>query len=415
MKSAQPTRRQRGTMLALIAAGAIAIMGSAALAVDIGYFFTVRNQMQNAIDAAALAAAQGLINDPGNYTESGMAKRWAIETAAKNMAAGQPVILSPSDITFPTPNTAKIRYEKTVDTFLGRAIGINEVDLKVAAKAVPSTGVSGAVAGSGVRPWAILDQFGHGALCVPVNDCESPKPHGEFKNYPHTWNGVTVQSDHYKSPYDPEFDRWDLSAESDCGQVTGLLNPRDVTGQRVTLKSFKSCNGSNPWLTPGNFGPIALGSTGASTYQTNIVQGYRGLVRIGDILPTETGDMVGPTQKGVRDLVAQDPNAYMTRNAAGRWVVLSPLRPGIVNESPRIVPIPLYGVYHTPGNGRTTFKVVSIASFFVEGSNGKEVWGRFVQIRAKNADHHATPSIGGVSTTSGSGRMVNTTLLVETP
>jgi hypothetical protein len=103
----------------------------------------------------------------------------------------------------------------------------------------------------------------------------------------------------------------------------------------------------------------------------------------------------------------------MTKNASGRWVVISPNHP--INESPRIVPIPLYGVFHTPDNGHSDFRVVSIASFFIEGASGKEVWGRFVQVCAKNSDQRATPPTGGVSATSGSGRMVNTTLLSDAP
>lgn len=421
-------RAEKGTMLVLIAAGAVAIMGAAALAVDIGYFFTVRNQLQNAADAAALAAVQGLIADPGNYADNGTAKRWAIETAAKNLADGQPVILTPADILFPNPSTARVNIQRTVDTFLGRAIGITSADLKVTAKAVPSEAISGAVLGNGLRPWAIFDQFGHGSLCVPFNDCEvNPTPHGEFKNYPHTWNGVTVQSDHYKSPYDPEFNGWDLSSQSDCGQVTGLINPRDVNGTRYTLKQFASCNSgkknnngngngnnnsnSNPWLTPGNYGAVALGSNGASTYRENIRNGYQGLVQIGDLLPTEPGNMVGPTSQGVNDLIAKDPSAYMVRNAAGRWVVMSPNFP--VNESPRIVPIPLYSYAHSPGNGRSNFKVTNIAFFFVEGSNGRDVWGRFVASRCKVGERTAPSPNAGTSTVSGGGRMVLTGRLTD--
>jgi hypothetical protein len=156
---------------------------------------------------------------------------------------------------------------------------------------------------------------------------------------------------------------------------------------------------------------VALGGNGASVYRENIRDGYQGVVCIGDILPTEPGNMVGPTSQGVNDLIAKDPAAYMTRNAAGRWVVISPNYP--VNESPRIVPIPMYSYAHAPGNGRTDFQVTSIGSFFVEGSDGRDVRGRFIQLRAKSSENTAPPPTNGMPTVGGGGRMVLTGRLTE--
>ncbi len=427
MRRITKQRRQQGTMLVLVAAGAVALLGAGALAVDIGYFFTVRNQMQNAADAAAIAAAQGLIADPGNFSDNGTAKQWAIQIAAKNKAAGQPVTLSPSDITFPSGNVVQVRINKTVPTFLGKVLGVAQVNLRVAAAAVPSRGVKGGPMGDGLRPWTIPDQFAHGGLCVPANDCEvNITPHGEFKDYPHTWNGFPVNSDYYKSPYDEDFEGVDLT-NMDCGTVTGYISPRDVNGELITLKEFKYCdsgsggngkgNGKggssseNPWRTPGNFGAIALGGNGASVYRSNIANGYQGLVSIGDILTTEPGVNNGPTIQGVAELILKDPGAHMMRNDAGKWVVISPKYR--INESPRIVPIPLYSVYDPPGNGRSTFTVSSIASFFIEGTDGKSVWGRFVHIRIRNGEEAGEPPHSNSNTVAGGGPMINTARMVD--
>jgi uncharacterized membrane protein len=66
-----PKGRQwdRGSIVVLVAAGVVAIVGVTSLAIDVGYLYVVRNQLQNAVDAAALAGAQGLLAQPGNYGE----------------------------------------------------------------------------------------------------------------------------------------------------------------------------------------------------------------------------------------------------------------------------------------------------------------------------------------------------------
>ena len=58
-------------------------------------------------------------------------------------------------------------------------------------------------------------------------------------------------------------------------------------GQKVVLKQGQ--------VGAGNWGPLALGASGADTYRTNIENGYSGVVTVGDSLNTETGNVVGPT------------------------------------------------------------------------------------------------------------------------
>lgn len=57
-------------------------------------------------------------------------------------------------------------------------------------------------------------------------------------------------------------------------------------------------------LSPGNFGALALGGTGANRYRNNIKNGYLSSVSTGDILDTEEGNMAGPTTQGLKDLLA---------------------------------------------------------------------------------------------------------------
>jgi len=52
-----------GSMAVVIAIGMVVLLGMAALAVDVGHLYTVKNEMQNTVDAASLAAAKALIHE----------------------------------------------------------------------------------------------------------------------------------------------------------------------------------------------------------------------------------------------------------------------------------------------------------------------------------------------------------------
>jgi len=56
----QQTRQQRGTILVLTSVTLVGMVGMLALAVDLGYLFSLHTQLQNGVNAAALAAGAGL-------------------------------------------------------------------------------------------------------------------------------------------------------------------------------------------------------------------------------------------------------------------------------------------------------------------------------------------------------------------
>lgn len=84
--------RRRGTVIVLVAVVLVALTAMLALAVDIGYLYVVRADLQKAADAAALAGASGL------SVGQDEAFRRAREYAAKNYADGNPVALEPLDM-----------------------------------------------------------------------------------------------------------------------------------------------------------------------------------------------------------------------------------------------------------------------------------------------------------------------------
>lgn len=94
---------QRGASAVLIAIMLVMLIGFAALAVDIGYLYATRNELQNVADAAALAATRKLgelyqvmpsnlqsTYDLGNFPNDKTAiESVAVNVAAQNQAAGK--------------------------------------------------------------------------------------------------------------------------------------------------------------------------------------------------------------------------------------------------------------------------------------------------------------------------------------
>jgi Flp pilus assembly protein TadG len=80
-------RNQRGVTLILVAILMLVFLGIAALAIDLSNLYVVRNELQNAADAGALAGARFLYNEHGTAVNSG-ANLIAYNAATANKAMG---------------------------------------------------------------------------------------------------------------------------------------------------------------------------------------------------------------------------------------------------------------------------------------------------------------------------------------
>lgn len=84
---------------------------------------------------------------------------------------------------------------------------------------------------------------------------------------------------------------------------------------QIIVKNGNSCSG------PGNFGALNLNpghdqGDGAKNYNENIVNGYQGLVRVGDYFYPEPGNMVGPTKQGLDERLKGLPDYTCTATSA---------------------------------------------------------------------------------------------------
>jgi hypothetical protein len=183
-------KRSHGTSLVLTAFAMFALLATAALAIDWGLVYLARHQLQNFVDAAALAGAQELPSAP-------QAKQAAAENYARNFGENrlippptpQQVSCPPSDpdlqptttcykigddlvhITTPyqrtgdpspNPNLINVKACRVVSLFFARVLGVRQI--RVCAKAT-AIGSRPAIA----RGLIVLDPSGGNALWLQGN------------------------------------------------------------------------------------------------------------------------------------------------------------------------------------------------------------------------------------------------------
>jgi Flp pilus assembly protein TadG len=147
--------RRRGNILAMTALLMVMMIAFVAMAVDIGYLCTVRDELQRTADAAAIAAAWELADQYGKAgtaapdTLSASARNTAAQFASLNLVGNQSPGLATDDVVVgymanpanpgdpllpvPTgmlPNAVQVRVQRTaaqngeIPLFFGRALGM---------------------------------------------------------------------------------------------------------------------------------------------------------------------------------------------------------------------------------------------------------------------------------------------------
>lgn len=173
-------RRQRGSIMLLTAVMLTGMIGLMALAIDLGFLFSSRNQFQNAIDSAALAAAAGLRAtieaDSGMPQQATLSRNLAVQFAGYNQVrryadpdpeSGQPnannLVLDPGSVSIDASNDIpRVIVDTSLDVpmlFAGM-FGFNTIRVRTISSAslFPVDGGTGTI-GSCWRPLMIPDTF----------------------------------------------------------------------------------------------------------------------------------------------------------------------------------------------------------------------------------------------------------------
>lgn len=130
-----------------------------------------------------------------------------------------------------------------------------------------------------------------------------------------------------------------------------------VYGQEYTLKVDETATST------GFFGILAIEGPGAKTYEQNLMHGFDGELKVGDIVNTQTGNIAGPTKTGIDYLVktCSDMND---------------------RDCPRILLVPVYKPYSYTSNQLKQIEITGFAHFYISGpmnSTDKTVKGVFLK------------------------------------
>jgi hypothetical protein len=100
LDNARRVRRQGGAAMITVVVTLVTIIALASLAIDLGIVWTARNQLQNAVDAAALAAAHNMIDPATPATSLGAAQTAAGAEAALHRVPNDAGAVQNTDVEF---------------------------------------------------------------------------------------------------------------------------------------------------------------------------------------------------------------------------------------------------------------------------------------------------------------------------
>jgi hypothetical protein len=143
-------RREHGQIVVLAALLMTAMLGFTAIAVDVGFYMRNLRDGQNDIDAAVLAGAQELLNDP---TDTAAAVDRAEEWATRNGVAAGDLKCCTFSASKPGGeiDTVSGRIERSSDTLFARVLGIESlpVERESTARVVHARGAT-------ICPWGLV-------------------------------------------------------------------------------------------------------------------------------------------------------------------------------------------------------------------------------------------------------------------
>ncbi len=264
-------RDESGQSLIMFALGLAVLLGMAAMTIDVGLAYVARRDMQNAADAAALAAADVILEGQSSVLAANAARELALQNGYDNAAADVTVTISIPPTSGPHSGDSdfvEVIIEHPIDAVMARAVGKTSFD--IAARAV-----------------AGIDR--------------TPKPYSII-----TLSGTACQS--------MQFNGQVTLTIADAGTLTNSECPADAFSTNGTINVATSANHVvGGWNITGSSGDVSVPPSRAGHFEDPL---------IGVPVPTAISEPVQtcPTYGGAPGTVTLQPGVYnCTINPPGQW------------------------------------------------------------------------------------------------
>jgi len=331
-KNKKHLKNELGVVAIIVAISLTVLLGIAAFAVDVGFLFMKKSELQNVADAAALTGAAALVSYAGHQQREEEVKDIIIEYAGRNLTAqdNPEASIQMEDISFQDSNQIEVAVKMVegrgteVPLFLANILGLTSADVTATARAeyYVTNGTEK------LRPWAVTQKF------TDSNRNET-------------------------------YDIGEPIIDYELGEQLSLK----VTDRRERDVEVGQCR-------PVDFPPINKGTpiTGSDAYIYNIINGSTMMIEIGDELQADPQDLDQATEQAIDGLIALDPMASW--DSENKTITGSTYPDPLA--SPRAVGIALFN----PGTlglewGRVTSVTVScFGGLFIEGCEWQRIRSR---------------------------------------
>jgi len=391
----------------------VAMLGFAALAIDVGFLLNARTEAQRTADAMALAAASAFIDDMEN-AETLAASRAAVY-AANNPVSGVIADFDPATDMQIWLTEKKVRVVANfltergnpMPTYFAKILGIREANVRTiaTAEAYPASAVGC------LTPWAVADMWENTYDADDEFDyddddrSDTPTAGDSFDDYcpcsrdadgnpiadlDYEFLGLVCQNTARCTGYGSDY------RDSDGG---GYQN--DV-GRILTLKPGNPHQAWSPgwfmaWRPPEN--------AGGADYRENIITCIdEQMFDTGDIVPidTEPGNMIGPTVQGVEERIGTDPHYWEPGCTDGLTCVRGPGSCGVEGYpecsgyDQRLITVPLMDPTEVMRNGLTEIQFRGFMRMFLDDPNGNDITGHILGLGGAAGSAGTTEDTGAL-------------------
>jgi hypothetical protein len=337
-RSRQSRRNEEGAIVVVAAVGMMTLILFAALAVDISHLYLVKAEVQNGVDAAALAAASGLNATAGGITE---AVDRALELNNKYEFNQKKIPLTRANVEF-----SKNYGGPYISESSAKAAPKNIRFVKVTASEVP------------VKVFFGLDKIANPQkMNVPAIAGQSVPT-----NVYCDWIPLSVIDDN-------------------VNQI--------IPGNLYTIRSEPGKH-----VSPGNYQILAVAGRGGKDVRIGLASGVDECLGPGDEVDTKPGITAGPVRAGINTRFDEyssilNPTDHPPDTNIKENITYEQYANGSSTQSPgntgvpgrRIVLIPIIKIGEF-GNGRDTVKIDRFGAFFlrskVAGGNGGDIQAEYI-------------------------------------